>query len=186
MSGNELLWYGRLQFRCTLCPAGAEQDKWRHIEVSLAFFSTFEPVNLTPDSVMQREGVPMFYDSASSSALPCLYICPVKNVLGRVPMIPCFVADNTQPTIPHGFARSGRATQTLGAGAANTRSDSGNGSRLYELNLWMWRYGRGQPLKVSVAKAMEARVKRLREALVRAGETVKRRRAASASRAAAD
>jgi hypothetical protein len=186
MSGDELLWYGRLQllFRCTLCPAGVEQDIRRHIEVSLAFFSTFEPVNLTPDSVMQREGVPMFYDSASSSTLPCLYICPVRNVLGRVPMIPCFVAGNTQPTIPHGFARSGRAT--LGAGAADTRSDSGNGSRLYELNLWMWRYGRGQPRKVSVAKAMEARVKRLREARVRAGETVKRRRAASASRAAAD
>ena len=136
MSGNELLWYGRLQllFRCTLCPAGVE-DIRRHIEVSLAYFSTFEPVNLTPNSIMQREGVPMFYDSASSSALPCLYICPVKNVLGRVPMIPCFVAGNTQPTIPHGFARGGRAA--LGAGAADTRSDSGNGSRLYELNLWM-------------------------------------------------
>jgi hypothetical protein len=58
-------------------------------------------------------------------------------------------------------------------GAADTRSDSGNGSRIYKLNLWMWRYGRGQARKVSVAKAMEARVKRLREARVRAGETVK-------------
>ena len=82
----------------------------------------------------------------------------------------------------HGFARSGRAV--LGSGAADTRPDSGNGSRLYELNLWMWRYGRGQARKVSVAKAMEARVKRLREARGRAGETVKRRRTASASRAA--
>jgi hypothetical protein len=117
MSGNELLsrWYCRLQllFRCTLCPAGAEEDIRRHIEVSLAYFSgTFEPVNLTPNepvnltpnSIMQREGVPMFYDSASSSAL--LSRVPM---LGRVPMIPCFVAGNTQPTIPHGFARSGRA-----------------------------------------------------------------------------
>jgi len=137
--------------------------------VSLAFFSTFEPVNLTPNSVMQQEGVPMFYDSASCTALPCLYICPVKNVLGRVPMIPCFVAGNTQPTIPHRFARGGRAV--LGAGAADTRPDSGNGSRLYELHLWMWRYGRGQVRKVSVTKAMEARVKRLREARARAGAT---------------
>jgi hypothetical protein len=90
---------------------------------------------------MQQERVPTFYNSASSlsSALPCLYICPVKNVLGRVPMIPCFVAGNTQPTIPHGFARSGRAVlgPRLGEGAADTRYDSGNGSRLYELNLWM-------------------------------------------------
>ena len=184
MSGNELLWYGRLQllFRCTLCPAGALHDIRRHTEVSLAFFSTFEPVDLTPNSVMQQEGVPMFYDSASCTALPCLYICPVKNVLGRVPMIPCFVAGNTQPTIPHGFARGGRAA--LGAGAADTRPDSGNGSRLYELNLWMWRYGRGQERKVSVAKAMEARVKRVREARARASSTAKRRRTASAPCAA--
>jgi hypothetical protein len=63
-------------------------------EVSLVFFSTFEPVELTPDSFMQRQGVPMLFDSASCSALPSLYICPVKNILGRVPMIPCFVGGN--------------------------------------------------------------------------------------------
>ena len=40
---------------------------------------------------------------------------------------------------------------------------SGNGSRLNELSPWMWRYGGGQPLKVSVAGA-------------EAAETVKRRR----------
>lgn len=181
MSGSNQLWYGRLQllFRCTLCPAGAQQEVWRHTEVSLAFFSTFEPIVLTPDSVMQQEGVHMFYDSASSSALPCLYICPVKNVLGRVPMIPCFVAGNSHPTIPHSFARRGRGA--LGAAAADTRQNSGNGSRLYELNVWMWRYGRGQTRKVSVVKAMEARAKRLREARARAGVTAKRRRAAAAS-----
>ena len=40
----------------------------------------------------------------------------------------------------------------------------------------MWRYGRGQERKVSVVKSMEARAKRLREALARASETVKLRR----------
>ena len=109
MSGNCLLWYCRLQllFRCTLCPAGAFHDTLRHTEVSLAFFSTVEPVNLASGSVMQQEGVPIFYDSASSSALPSLYICPVKNVLGRVPLIPCFVEGNTSPTIPHRFGSIG-------------------------------------------------------------------------------
>jgi hypothetical protein len=28
-----------------------------------------------------------------------------------------------------------------------------NGSRLHELNLWMWRYGRGQPCRVTVEEA---------------------------------
>ena len=70
VSGENLLWYGRLQllFRCTLCPARAFQASQRHVEVSLAFFSTFEPVESTRDSVMQRQGVPMFYDSALRQA----------------------------------------------------------------------------------------------------------------------
>ena len=172
----------QLLFRCTLCPAGAFDDTRRHTEVSLAFFSTFEPVDLTPGSVMQREGVPMFYDSASSSALPSLYICPVKNVLGRVPLIPCFVEGNTRPTIPYRFGRLGR--HVIGGAAADSRPDGGNGSRLYELHPWMWRYGRGHERKVSIVKSMEARAKRLREERARAGETVKRGRLAAASRAA--
>ena len=56
-----------------------------HKEVSLLYFSTFEPINLTPGSIMQRAGVPMLYDSASNQRLPCLYICPVTNVLGQAP-----------------------------------------------------------------------------------------------------
>ena len=44
-----------------------------HKEVSLVYFSTFEPIELTPDSIMQQAGVPMLYDSASNPRLPCLY-----------------------------------------------------------------------------------------------------------------
>ena len=120
----------------------------------------------------------MFYDSASCAAIPSLYICHVKSVLGRVPMIPCFVAGNTQPMIPYLLRNQrGRA-----AWAADTRPDGGNGSRLYELNLWMWCYagGRGQERKVSVLYAMEVRAKIVREAWALAGEAVKRRRLARA------
>jgi len=146
----------------------------RHIEVSLAFFSTFEPVDFTRDSVMQRQGVPMLYDSASCAALPSLYLCHAKNVLGRVPMIPSFAAGNAHPTIPHSF----RGRQLAG-GMADTQPNRGNGSRLYEVNLWMWRYGRGQERKVSVRKCMEARAKNMREARGRAAQTRKRRRLAA-------
>ncbi len=68
-----------------------------HKEESLVYFSTFEPINLTPGSVKQRAGMPMLYDSASNQRLPCLYICPVTNVLGRAPLIPCFVGGNSSP-----------------------------------------------------------------------------------------
>ena len=56
-----------------------------------------------------------------------------------VPMIPSFVAGNAHPTIPHSFR--GRR---LSGGMADTQPNRGTGSRLYEVNLWMWLYGRGR------------------------------------------
>ena len=93
-----------------------------HKELSLVFFSTFEPINITPHSVMQRNGVPMLYDTASSSNLPSLYICPVSNVLGRVPLIPCFIAGNKHPTLPHSNVAGQREVMiTMLVGAASER-----------------------------------------------------------------
>ena len=81
IQGNGLVWYARPQlfFNCTLCQTGAKGSSGSHKEVSLDYFRTFEPIKLTPGSVMQRAGVPMLYDSASNPRLPCLYICPVTN-----------------------------------------------------------------------------------------------------------
>ena len=31
----------------------------------------------------------------SNPRLPCLYICPVTNVLGRAPLIPCFIGGSS-------------------------------------------------------------------------------------------
>ena len=183
LQGDGLVWYARPQlfFNCTLCPAGAKGDRRMHKEVSLVYFSTFEPIELTPDSIMQRAGVPMLYDSASNPRLPCLYICPVANVLGRAPLIPCFIGGNRYPTIPHRFKDDRR----LGDASADTQRDRGNGSRLYEVNIWMWRYGRGRSRMVSIAEAERIRSKRLSESRLRAAETRKRRSEAAAAAGAA-
>ncbi len=78
LTGDCLVWYARPQlfFNCTLCPTGlkASLHSGSHKEVSLVYFSTFEPIDLTPDSIMQRAGVPLPYDSASNPRLPCLYM----------------------------------------------------------------------------------------------------------------
>ena len=97
---------------------------------------------------MQRKEVPIFFDSASSTNLPSLYIYRDENVLGRVPLMPCYISGSTHPTLPHHFGNRDGAT-------ADSSVGRGNGSRLYEpeLNLWMWRYGRGQPHKVTLAEA---------------------------------
>ena len=183
LQGDGLVWYARPQlfFNCTLCPAGAKGDRRMHKEVSLVYFSTFEPIELTPDSIMQRAGVPMLYDSASNPRLPCLYICPVANVLGRAPLIPSFIGGNRYPTIPHSFKDDRR----LGDASADTQRDRGNGSRLYEVNIWMWRYGRGRSRMVSIAEAERIRSERLSESRLRAAETRKRRSEAAAAAGAA-
>ena len=154
-------------------------DKVTHREFSLVFFSTFEPISLTPDSYMQRSGIPMLYKRAASQ-LPTLYVCPVENVLGSVPLMPCYLKGNQHNTIPHSL----RNNVPAGA-AADSRPNSGTGSRLFEVNMWMWRYGRALPRKISVEDAEEMRRKRVQESLRKGAETLKRRRLAVAVRQAA-
>ncbi len=135
LKGDGLVWYARPQlfFNCTLCPTGAKESLYSasHKEVSLVYFSTFKPITLNSDSIMQQAGVPMLYDSASNQRLPCLYICPVANVLGSAPLIQCFISGNSHPTIPHSF----KDDLGLGSASADTQQDRGNSSRLYEVNI---------------------------------------------------
>ena len=182
MTGGDDVWFARPQlfFSCTLCPTGQMEDKASHREVSLVFFSTFEPISLTPDSCMQRNGIPMLYERAASQ-LPTLYVCPVENVLSRVPLMPCYLKGNLHNTITHAL----RYEVPDGA-AADSRPDSGTGSRLFEVNMWMWRYGRAFPRKISVEDAEEMRRKRVQESRRRGAETLKRRRLAVAARQAAE
>ncbi len=146
------------------------------------YFSTFEPIQLAPDSIMEQAGVPMLYDSASNPRLPSLYICLVVNLRGHVPLILCFIGRNSQPTIPHRF----KDNQRLGHASADTQHDRGNGSRLYKVNIWMWSYSRSSDRMASIAKAERIRSERLSESRIRAAETTQRKRhseAAAAGRA---
>ena len=97
-------------------------------------------------------------------------------------LIPCFIDGNTHPTIPYKFKNS----RLLGSASADAQPDRGNCSRLYEVNLWLWRYGRGQPRTMSIeeAEAEAARQDRVSEARIWAEETKKRRREAAAREAA--
>ena len=85
------------------------------------------------------------------------------------------------PTIPHHFKDDPR----LGSASADTQWGRGNGSRLYEVNFWMWRYGRGSPRMVSITEAERIRAERLSESRIRAAETRKRRSVAAAAAGAA-
>ncbi len=78
-------------------------------------------------------------------------------MLGRVPLISCFISDNSHTTIPFHFKDDRR----VGYDSADTQRDRGNGSRLYEVNVWMWRYGRGRSRMVSIDEAERIRTDRL-------------------------
>ena len=110
------------------------ENNGRHKEFSLVFFNTFEPISLTPDSCMQQKGVPMLYEQ-SRTVLPSLYVCPVENVLGRVPLIPCYFNGHTSNTIPYRYRGAIPAEA-----AVDSRPESGTCSRLFEINIWMRRY----------------------------------------------
>ena len=97
-----------------------------------------------------------------------LYLCLARNVLGRVPLTPCFVRGNRTPTLPHSFGNSQGAV-------AESRNGAGNGSSLYEVNIWMWGYGRGQPRQVTVAEAELQQKAANSDARRRAANTMKRR-----------
>jgi hypothetical protein len=91
-------------------------------------------------TVMKQEGVPMFYDSASSTNLPKFHQCRADNVLGRVPMMPCFVAGNSTPILPHWFGNSEGAAADTSAGRSNGTSSTsgcgGMGGASHGMPLW--------------------------------------------------
>lgn len=178
LDGDGLVWYARPQlfFSCTLCRAGEHDDPRRYTTVDLVFFTAFEPITLTPDSVMQRNGVPMLYEAAPGQ-VPTLYLAEVERMLGRVPMIPCFLEGQSVNTIPHSYR--GR---DLGGATADSSPGKGNGATLWEVQLWMWRYGRSLPRNVTIAEAAARRAERLHDQRKRAAATRKRRREEAAER----
>ncbi len=77
------------------------------------------------------------------SPTPCLYVTPVENMVGRVPLMQLFLAGNTTPTIPHLYSKSKESCFPLGCADAAV-ADGRRGSNVYEVNPWLWQFGRGK------------------------------------------
>ena len=90
---------------------------------------------------MEESGVVKLYEP---SQIPCLYVALVQNMVGRVPLIPLFLAGNSTPTIPHMFAKRKDACFPFGCADA-AAVDGRRGSNIYEVNSWLWSFGRGKP-----------------------------------------
>jgi hypothetical protein len=65
-------------------------------------------------------------------------------MVGRVPLIPLFLAGNSNLTIPHMFSKRKDSGFPYGC-ADSAAADGRRGSNVYEVNPWLWQFGRGKP-----------------------------------------
>ena len=81
------------------------------------------------------------------SPIPRLYVAPAENMVGRVPLMPLFLAGNSTPTIPHLYNKQQgfRFPDGLQRCADAAAVDGRRGSNVYEVNPWLWQFGRGKP-----------------------------------------
>ena len=177
-------WYARPQllFTCYLRPKGGRTPRNKtytygpdDLRYHLVFFSTFEELKLPISGPMESAGVTKLYEPFPT---PCLYVAPAANMVGRVPLIPLFLAGNSTPTIPHKYSqhkRSGFPVGTCDTAAADGR----RGSNVYEVNPWLWQFGRGKPRLggLSVEKTDDKKEAALKERNLRGAETRRRRKA---------
>jgi hypothetical protein len=152
----------QLFFRCTIRPLGSGPES--DIPLELMFFSLFEPCPLTKNHPLQQAGMEMLYEP---SPIPCLYVGNVENALCRVSLIPCFVEGNSTPTIPQKFAGKKAALFPNGEADTNTRP----GSKLFEVNDFMWKYGRPKARTQTVTEAREMRAQKQAAAIRKRSKT---------------
>ena len=84
---------------------------------------------------------------------PIICVGFLSHVLCRVPLIPCYMDGSEHPTVPHRFARSSKVR----FGRADRQIGTGDGSKLYEVNMWLWKFGRGMPRSRTVSESERLR-----------------------------
>ena len=89
--------------------------------------------------------------------------------------MPVYLEVSIHPTIPHLLARDMNTYFEHGCADRAGVDGVGSGSRLFELNVHMWQYGRQQPRTISVQERLDRKAARLAGA-------AKRRRAAKRAR----
>ena len=104
---EDSMWFvpPQLFFHCTLSLINARVGSSNHcnkdILLDLIFFSPFEELRLRTAGIMESRGIHRVY---KPSPVPTLYVGRVEDLLGRVPLIPCFLDGNATSTIPHKYS----------------------------------------------------------------------------------
>ena len=88
-------------------------------------------------------------------------VLPIPHILGRVPLMRLYLAGSVQPTIPHSLAVDKDPYFEHGCADRAGRSGIGSGSRLFEINVQLWKYGRPQPRTMSVQERLDRKAARM-------------------------
>ncbi len=121
------------------------------------------------------------------SPVPTLYVGKVEDILGRFLLFPCFLDGNITSTIPYKW--NSRHSRDFAFGCADgPLQGSRRGSHLYEVNTWLWNFGRPQPRVacLSVAETEKIRKRCRGEAARGAWKTQRARKRAAAEAQVAD
>ena len=160
---------------CSLQTLGGNSSIVRSVPLVLWLAaSPIEELRMRTDGIMESKGIHRVYEP---SPVPTLYVGRVEDLLGRFSLIPCFMDGNATSTIPHKY--SNRQKDAFECGCADGAGPtSRRGSHVYEINTWLWNFGRPQPRvgDLSVAKTEKLRRKSLSEASKRGWATKRARK----------
>ncbi len=149
----------QLFFRVKLRPY-AVTDESKDIPLELMFVSAFEKCDLTPHNPIQQAGMQMYYDP---SPVPVLYVGHIKHALCRVSLMPVFLNGNDTPTIPNNREIIQKKTSEYPYGRYDTFTGRGSsrtkvlGSKLYEINFFLWQYAKGTRRTQPFSEVLESR-----------------------------
>ncbi len=95
--------------------------------------STLQELTLPIKGPMEDAGVVKLYEP---SPTPCLYVALAWNMVGRIPLMPCFLDGNTTPKIPKTYSKN--KSSCFPAGCADAAAEDGRrGNTVYEVNTWL-------------------------------------------------
>ena len=180
----DLVLFGRpiLIFTCEFRRFGSKSSE-TNFTCNLVYFSGFEKLKLRSEarSPMQAQAdIMMLYEpgpwvpEVSGSKLPILYVGFAENILCRAPLIPCFLAGNSTNTIPESKRSE---SSSFPHGKCDSRAGAGDGSKVFEVNMPLWRFGRAKSRSMKVDDAERMRAERIAAARRQAVQTKKQDRA---------
>jgi len=144
------LWYGRVELFFTSTFEDRDGVKREYDLAFLSFLYDFKcPSAIGP---MQRTaGARLLYVPTK----PWTMVLPVNHILGKVPLMKVYLDGSSAPTIPHSFA--GQRQRYFKHGSADQAGSRGvgTGSKLFEVNVHLWQFGRPQPRNESVDERLE-------------------------------